>query len=86
MSIESDIILDIGIDIRYSNHFIVRDDICVPLKLQAELSDRSYCEHLYNIHINLFVLLLREVPKRRVFDANYTKVNIDDMVVSLDIQ
>ena len=46
----SNIMEEQGIDIFYSDHFIVRDSVCVLLKLQGDLSDKRYCEQLFNIH------------------------------------
>ena len=44
MIIGSDIIEELGIDILYSEYIMSRDGVCVPLKIQGELSDGRYCE------------------------------------------
>lgn len=56
MIIGSDIMTQMGINILYSDHCIVRDDVCVLLKLQVEISEGKYCERLYNIHTDSPVL------------------------------
>ena len=50
MIIGSDIMEEQGIEILYSHHCIVRDDVHVPLKLQGELLDVRYYERLFNMH------------------------------------
>ena len=56
MIIESNIIEEIGINILYSDHCIIRDSVCIPLKLQEELLDGRYCERLFNIHTDSPIL------------------------------
>ena len=56
MMIGSDIMEDMGINILYSDHYIIRDGVCVPLKLQGELSDGRYCERLFNMHTDSLIL------------------------------
>ena len=56
MIIGSDIMEDMGINILYSDHYIIRDGVCVPLKLQGELSDGRYCERLFNMHTDSLIL------------------------------
>ena len=57
-----------------------------PLKLQGELSNGKYCEHLYNLHTNFPILQQMEELQGRILDANYTKADIDVIVDELDIQ
>ena len=49
MIIGLDIMEEQGVGILYSDHCIVRDGVRVPLKLQGELSDGKYCEHIANV-------------------------------------
>ena len=86
MIIGSDIMELEGIDILYSDHVMIRDGVCVPLKLQGELSDGGYCERLYNMHTDSPILQQMEERQGRILDKNYTKVDIDEMVDGLDIQ
>ena len=86
MIIGSDIMEEMGIDFLYCVHCIVRDGVHVPLKLQGELSDRKYCERLYNMHTDSHILQQMEQRQGRILDANYTKVDIDVMVDELDIK
>ena len=51
------------------------------MKLQGKLSDGKYCERLYNIHTDSPILQQMEERQGRILDANYTKVDIDVMVV-----
>ena len=86
MIIGSDIMEELGIDILYSDHCIIREGVHVPLKLQGELSEGRYCEQLFNMHTDSPILKQMEERQGRILDANYTKVDIDEMVDSLDIQ
>ena len=86
MIIGSDIMEEQGVDILYSNHCIVRDDVPVPLKLQGELSEGKYCERLYNMHTDSPILQQMEELQGRILDDNYTKIDFDEMVDGLDIQ
>ena len=86
MIIGSDIMESEGIDILYSDHVMIRDGVRVPLKLQGELSDGRYCERLYNMHTDSPILQQMEERQGRILDANYTKVDIDEMVDGLDIR
>ena len=85
MIIGADIMEEQGIDILYSDHYIVRDSVCVPLKLQGELSDERYYGQLFNMHTDSPILQQMEECQGRILDANYTKVDIDEMVDELDI-
>ena len=76
---------EIGIDIFYSDHCIVRDNVCILLKLQGELSDGRYFEWLFNMHTDSPILKQMEECQCCILDANYTKVDIKYMVNSLDI-
>ena len=86
MIIGSEIMEKLGIRILCSDHYIIRDIVCVPLKLQGELSDRRYYERLFNMHTNSPVLKQMEECQGSILDANYTKVDIVEMLDSLDIQ
>ena len=84
MIIEYNIMEEQGIDILYSDHCILRDDVLVPLKLQG--LDERYCEWLFNMHTDSPILQQMEERQGYILDANYTKVDIDEMVYGLDIQ
>ena len=86
MIIGSDIMEEQGIDILYSDHCIVRDGVHIPLKLQGELLDGRYCERLFNMHTNSPILQQMEERQCFIVDANYTKVDIDEMVDGLNVQ
>ena len=73
---------DMGIDILYSDSCIVR----IPLKLQGELSDRRYYKRLLNMYTDSPILQQIEECYGRILDANYTKVNINEIVDGLEIQ
>ena len=86
MIIGSDIMLEMGIDVLYSGHCMVRDSVHDPLKLPGELSNGRYCERLFNMHTDSPILQQMEERQGRILDANYTRYDIDDIVDSLDIQ
>ena len=86
MIIRSDIMMDLGIDIMYSECCIQMEGKSVPLKKNGELSDGKYCKHVYNIHTDSLILKQTEEYQGRILDADYTKVDIDDMVKDLNIK
>ena len=56
MIIGSNIMENMGINILYSDHCIIRDGVRVPLKLQGKLLDRGYCERLFNMYTDSLIL------------------------------
>ena len=85
MFIGSDIISKMGINILY--HCFIRDSVYIRLKLEDEISNGMYYKQLYNMMYTIFPILQKiEEDQGCILDANYTKVNIDNTVDSLDIQ
>ena len=62
------------------------DGVRVPLKLQGKLLNEGYCEQLLNIHIDSPIFQQMEEGQGRILYANYTKVDINEMVDGLNIQ
>ena len=56
MIIGLDIMAEMGIDLLYSEHCIVRAGVPVPLKLQGKLSEGKSCERLHNMHTDSPIL------------------------------
>ena len=74
MIIGSDIMTEMGIDLLYSKHCIEQAGVCVPLMIHGELSDKKYCEWLYNMYTDSPILQQMEERQGIILDANYTKV------------
>ena len=85
MIIGSDIMEEQGIEILYSDHFIVRDGVHDPLKLQGELLDGRYYERLFYMHTVSPILQQMKERQGHILNANYTKIDIDEMVDGLSI-
>ena len=43
------------------------------------------CNLIYDLHVNSPILQMEEKRQGKLLDANYTKVDIDDMVKDLDV-
>jgi hypothetical protein len=81
MIIVSDLLNEIGINIRYSNNCIKWDDDTL-----GELQDKHACEMIYNLYTDSPILKEHEEHQAAVLDANYSKVDIDIMVDELGIE
>jgi hypothetical protein len=53
---------------------------------QGELQDKYACEMVYNLHTDRPILKEHEERQAAIFDANYSKVDIDIMVDELGIK
>ena len=86
MIIGSDLLNELGINIRYSNNCIEWEEDTIPMKLLGELQDKVTCEMIYNMHTDSPILKEHEERQAAILDANYSKVDIDNMVNELDIK
>ena len=92
MIIVNDILYDLGIDlifskerIRWSNPKNPFDYNSIPMKTLGTLSDKETCSMIYDLNTTSPILQSEEERQKRIPDADYSKVDIDDMVNGLDI-
>ena len=57
----------------------------IPMKTLGTLSDEETWSMIYNLHTTSPILQSEEDRQRRILDANYSKVDIDDIVNGLNI-
>jgi hypothetical protein len=86
MIIGSDLLNELSIGICYSHNCIKWDDDTIPMKNLGELQDKYACEMIYNLHTDSPILKEHEERQSAILDANYSKVDIDIMVDSLNIE
>ena len=55
------------------------------MKTLGTLSDERTCTMIYDLHMISPILQQQEDRQRRILDADYSKVDIDEMVNDLDI-
>ena len=92
MIIGNDIFHYPGIDLIFSKERILWgnpnnpfDYDSIPMKTLGTLSDEETCSMIYNLYTSSPILQADEDRQRRILDADYSKVDIDDMVNGLDI-
>ena len=78
MVIRSNLLLNMGMIINF------RDKI--PLKTDRAIQNKDVCCMLYSMHTNAPILKEAEEWAERILDANYSKVNINEMIDDLDIK
>jgi hypothetical protein len=86
MIVGSDLLNELGIDIRYSDNCIEWEGDTIQMKNLGELQDRKTCEMIYNLHTDSPILKEHEERQAAIIDANYSKVDIDIMVDELNIE
>ena len=86
MIIGSDLLNELGINIRYDNNVMEYDGDTIPMKNLGELQDDCACAMIYNLHTDSPILKEHEERQSAILDANYSKVDIDIMVDELDIE
>ena len=69
MIIDSDVMEEQDIGNLYSDQFIVKDDVRVPLKLQEELLDRRYCDRLFYMRTDSLIFQQMEESQDYNHDA-----------------
>ena len=88
----NDIFHDLGIDLMFSEEKIHWDNPNnpfdynnIPMKTLGTLSDEETCSMNYDLHTTSPILQSEEERQRRILEADYSKVDINDMVNGLDI-
>ena len=85
MIIGTDLLWNMGINIRFRDQLIEWDDERIPMKSHGIISNPETCELVYNMHTDSPILKEAEDRQARILDADYSKVDIDAMVEELDI-
>ena len=92
MIIGNDILHDLGIDLMFSKERIrwgnpknPFDYDSIPINTLGMLSDEETCHMTYDLHTTSPILQSEEKRQRIILDANYSKVDINDMINGLDI-
>ena len=81
----SDFMEALGIDIQYSDHTITWDGNTIPLKTAGTLEDETICEAIYFAYTQSPLLQAMEARQHQILDADYSKVDLDNMVNELEI-
>ena len=80
---------DLGINLNYSDNAIVikNKDIydSISMKTLGATQNIQTCNLIYDLHVDSPILQTEEKRQGKLLDANYTKVDIDDMVKDLDV-
>ena len=92
MIIGNNILHELSIDllfskerIRWGNPRNLFDYDSIPIRTLGMLSDNITCSMIYDLPTTSPILQEEEDRQTRIFDINYSKVDIDDMVSGLDI-
>ena len=85
MIIGSNLLWNMGMDIRFSVERVEWLDDFIPLKRVNTLVNRQMCEMLYSIHTDDPIIKEAEKRQNGILDADYSKVDIPAMVAELDI-
>ena len=84
MIIGMDLMTEIGIFANAADKIIQWEDQRIPLKEKGDLRDPEYLEMLYELTTVPDVLFDAEERQSRILDANYEKVDIDEILDDLD--
>mmetsp|Transcript_27043 Transcript_27043/g.74278 ORF Transcript_27043/g.74278 Transcript_27043/m.74278 type:complete len:174 (-) Transcript_27043:671-1192(-) len=85
MIIGSDLMAQIGLDIKYSSRTIEWQGDSIPMKGAGELTDPEKCEAIFFANTQSPILQKEEERQAKILDADYSKVDIDTMVDGLEI-
>ena len=79
----NDVLFDLGVDIKFSTHTVKWEGEAIPLKAHGMLSDPDTVNILYNLYADSPILKESEHRQAKILDADYSKVDIDQMVDNL---
>ena len=74
-----------GMIINFKHKTLNWDGDKITLKINSNIQDKNVCKMLYSLHTNAPILKEAEKWAKRILDADYSKVNIDEMVDDLNI-
>ena len=66
--------------IDFKNEMLDWDGDKIPLKINGAIQNNDVGNMLYSMHTNVPIIQEAEERAERILDADYSKVNIDDMV------
>ena len=85
MVIGSNLLWKMSMIINFKNETLDWDGDKIPLKINGTIQDKDVCKMLYSMHTNAPIIQEAEERAEQILDANYSKVNIDNMVDKLQI-
>ena len=90
MIIGSDLMNELNIDLLFSENKIhigteQSGYDSIPMKKLGTSHDIETCKLMYDLHTESSLLQLEEARQDKLLDANYSRVDIDNMVQDLDI-
>ena len=83
--IGNDLLWNMGVNILSKEQQIKWNEDKVPLNSIGAVHDWDMCSMLYSMHTDSPLLQEEEECQNKMLDCNYSKVDIDTMVSSLDI-
>ena len=87
--IGTDLMNDLGINLMFAENVISigkgKEKDFVPMKSLGMLTDIETSQCIYDMHVQAPILQQEEERQKKLLDANYSKVDIDQMVKDLDI-
>ena len=78
MTIGADLLSELGIEINFSTQKIIWEGIEIPMKEKHIISNLQNATAIYYQSIKPTVLKEAEARQTRIFDANYSALNLDD--------
>ena len=85
MVIGNDLLWNMGMNIEFSNEQLVWDGDTIPMKTDGTIIDKEVCHMIYSLHTDAPILKEAEKRANQILDADYLKVDIDEMVNDLEI-
>ena len=81
--IGTDLMTSLGLDISFSTNTIMWEDIALPMKQRGTVHNHDSVQYLYQASLDTEVLKEAEDRQKRILDANYAAVDIDEYLSSL---
>jgi transposase InsO family protein len=81
--IGTDLMSVLGMDIQFSSKKICWDDVEIPMKTKGSINNDAIAQYLYNVANDIPLLQEAESRQKRILDADYKAVDIDDYISSL---
>ena len=81
----TDFMTAMGMVLDFKKNIILWDNEALPMKQQGMLTDEEVVDAIYFAHSNAPLLQDIEARQQTILDADYSKVDIDEMVDELDL-
>ena len=85
MVIGNKLLWNMGMVIDFKNETLDWEGDKIPLKINGAIQDNKVCQMIYSMHTDAPIIQEAEERAEKILDADYSKVNIDDMVDELKI-